>query len=152
MSISNGQKVDATNSNAAWMSRTSNTSTVGVVSLQNTTDPESGDEISNLQKSINLIFDTVGIDGEDDPGPTSYESDNYLVSGEDHKYNLERLDEALGAIDTDAFIPFDGSNEKQYLYIGHKDSDDSFRLIIDSGSLKIEKRISGSWITLQSLS
>ena len=50
MSVNDGQPVDAATTNAAFMSRTVDTSTIGVVSLNN---PSSGGTISNLQETVN---------------------------------------------------------------------------------------------------
>jgi len=52
MSISNGQKVDAANSNAAWISRTTDSNTTGKLDLENT-DAASGSSVINNQKSLN---------------------------------------------------------------------------------------------------
>jgi len=59
MSISDGQKVDALNSNAAWMSRTSDTNTLGKVDLENP-QPESGNSITNVQRELNSTNSYTG--------------------------------------------------------------------------------------------
>ena len=58
MSTSNGQAASAAIFNAAYVSRTSNTSTIGVLNLNNVT---SGDEVTNAQESINSNIANIDI-------------------------------------------------------------------------------------------
>jgi len=53
MSVSNNQAADATTFNNAFISRTKDSDTTGVVGLKNTSDPTSGAAITNAQKAIN---------------------------------------------------------------------------------------------------
>lgn len=57
--ISNGQAANETNFNNAFMSRTDDTGTVGIVELNNA-DAESGDAIENVQREINALSLAVG--------------------------------------------------------------------------------------------
>jgi hypothetical protein len=83
MSISDGQKVNAANSNTAWMSRTSDDNTVGKKDLQNT-DPASGSDILNIQKEHNSIASFAGkaTNTIENAKPT-YSSDAVGVANED---------------------------------------------------------------------
>lgn len=54
MSISNGQPVDAPNSNAAWISKTTDDTTVGKLNLANT-DTASGSTVTNSQREVNSL-------------------------------------------------------------------------------------------------
>jgi hypothetical protein len=95
MSVVNGQQANATVFNGAFMSRTSNTSTVGVVTLNNTSVPASGAQITNAQRYINELAAALGITGEGDASALVYTSNNYLVNGDTRKQSLERLDMAF---------------------------------------------------------
>jgi len=97
MSIQDGQPVDAFASNAAWMSRKVNTSTIGTVSLQNTSNPDSGATITNLQEGVNNLFDQTGMTGEADPNRKVYTSTNVISDGENLKEAIEAVDAYLGA-------------------------------------------------------
>ncbi len=92
MSVADGQNVNAAVSNAAWMSRTVDTSTIGVVTLNNTATAESGALITNAQRAINETFDAVGMTGEGDATRKNYSSNNILTNGEDHKVSLGKVD------------------------------------------------------------
>lgn len=50
--INDGQDVNASNSNAAWLAKNGNDTATGKITLSNA-DPVSGDSISNLQKTVN---------------------------------------------------------------------------------------------------
>ncbi len=98
MSVSNGQNANETTFNGAFMSRTADTSTTGVVNLNNTTDGDSGDEIANAQQFINEIADSDGTAGQDDADRKNYANNNYIVDGDSRKTAIERLDAALAII------------------------------------------------------
>lgn len=96
MSISDGEKVNAAASNAAWMSRKVDTDTLGVVGLQNTANPDSGSTITNTQRAINKSFDTSGITDEADATAKTYSSTNYVANGDDRKVAIGKLDAQVG--------------------------------------------------------
>ncbi len=98
MSVSNGQDADETTFNDAFLSRTVDSDTIGVVGLANTVDPNSGDAIVNIQRAVNELFEADGTDGEGDASRTNYASNFYLVDGDSRKIGLERLDAALRAV------------------------------------------------------
>jgi hypothetical protein len=80
------------------MSRTSNTSTTGVVDLNNTTDVNSGAQVTNAQRAINELFDADGTSGIGDANRKEYSSNNYVVDGDSRKQAIQRLDLAAGAL------------------------------------------------------
>lgn len=96
MSINDGQPVDASASNAAWMSRKVNTGTVGTVTLQNTSDPDSGATITNLQEGTNNLFDQTGMTGEADANRKIYSSNVVITDGSNLKEAIEEIDAYLG--------------------------------------------------------
>ncbi len=53
MSVSNGQLANQTTFNNAFLSRTVNTSTIGKVDLLNTSGPNSGENVLNVQQHLN---------------------------------------------------------------------------------------------------
>lgn len=76
MSISDGQKVNAANSNAAWVSRTSDSNTVGKLDLENTDSGVSGGTITNAQREHNSIASYTGKSTNAVPGAVpTYSSD-----------------------------------------------------------------------------
>jgi hypothetical protein len=89
MSVSDGQLVNAAVTNAAFMSRTQDTSTTGKVALQN---GSSGGTLLNAQQDINDIFDTVGISGENDANAKVYSSNEVIANGDDRKVAIEKID------------------------------------------------------------
>jgi hypothetical protein len=97
MSVSDGQPVDAAVVNAAFISRTQDTSTVGKLALQNP-EPESGPAISNPQRAINEAFDVSGIAGLGDPNAKNYSSTNVVSNGMNRKEAIEALDAEVGSI------------------------------------------------------
>ena len=92
MSVSDGQNVNAAVSNAAWMSRTVDTSTIGVVTLNNTATAESGALITNAQRAINETFDAVGMTGEGDATRKNYSSQKVVTNGDSHKVAIGKID------------------------------------------------------------
>ena len=57
--IQDGQRVNQTNSNAAWLAKNGDDSTVGRIDLNNA-QAVSGSSITNLQRNINSIFSFLG--------------------------------------------------------------------------------------------
>lgn len=100
MSVSNGNAASANTFNNAFMSRTTNTSTTGVVDLNNTTDVNSGAQVTNTQRAINELFDADGTGGIGDANRKQYSSNNYVVDGDSRKEAIQRLDVAAGDLAT----------------------------------------------------
>jgi hypothetical protein len=115
MSVSNGQKANATNFNNAFLSRTTNSDTTGVVGLNNTSDPNSGDQVVNTQRAINETFDAVGMTGEGDGNRNNYASNNFVVDGDSRKVAIERLDTQLATTNTTASDALTEANDLRTL-------------------------------------
>lgn len=96
MSVSNGQAASSSTFNNAFLSRTANSDTTGVVGLNNTTDVNSGAQVTNAQRAINELFDADGTAGEGDANRKQYSSNNYVVDGDSRKEAIQRLDVAAG--------------------------------------------------------
>ena len=94
MSINNGQPVDSPNSNAAFVSKTTNSDIIGIPSLKNN-NVGSGPHVNNPQKAINKSFDTVGIVDENDAAAKTYANNNVILDGDSHKTCIEKLDVAI---------------------------------------------------------
>lgn len=92
MAIIDGQDVNASVTNAAFVSRTDDTNTVGVLALENTTDPDSGASVDNTQQAINETFDAVGMTGIDDATRKNYSSNNVVANGDSHKTAIGKVD------------------------------------------------------------
>ena len=110
MSVSDGQKVNASVTNAAFMSRLVDTSTIGTVALQNITDVNSGNLITNLQQLVNEIRDTTGVTAEGDATRKIYSSNNVVTDGDDRKVAIGKLD---GTFDTTTGHSHDGVDSAQ---------------------------------------
>lgn len=130
MSVSNGQIANAATFNGAFLSRTTNTSTVGTVTLNNTSDVNSGSQIINLQRSVNEVFNAVGMTGEADPNRNIYGSNNVITDGQDRKQAISALD---ATFDINSGHDHDGSNSKSLS-------------ALDLSDINIYK---AEWITLQ---
>jgi hypothetical protein len=98
MSVTNGQLANQTIFNAAFMSRNSDTSTTGVVDLDNSSDPDSGAQVENAQQAINETFDALGMTGIDDANRKVYSSHEIIASGDDRKVAIGKLDAALAVL------------------------------------------------------
>lgn len=82
--INNGDPVEASVVNAAFVSRTSNTTVQSIISLSNSI---SGPSVINLQGSINKIFDTIGTN-ESDSTNKNYGGAPILTNGSSYKQCL----------------------------------------------------------------
>jgi hypothetical protein len=91
MSLVPGQPVKASVTNAAYLSRKTDSDTIAVVSFKNISNPYSGPFVTNIQRVANETMDTVGLT-EGDVDRKVYSVNNILVNGENHKQGLERLD------------------------------------------------------------
>lgn len=95
MSVSNGQSGNATVFNAAYMSRTTNTSTTGTITLNEAV----ATSITDLQAFVaDEIADTVGFT-EGDPNRKNYSSNNLITNGDDHKVAIGKLDQGIQDVD-----------------------------------------------------
>lgn len=92
MSVVNGQPNSAEVLNPAFMSRTVDTSTTGTVTLNNSSDVNSGATVSNTQQAINETFDAVGMTGEGDATRNNYSSNQIVSDGDNRKEAIEKLD------------------------------------------------------------
>lgn len=97
MTVANGQPADETTFNSSFMSREADTSTVGVVALQNTINPNSGAVIANAQRYINEIAAAAGVSGEGDATANVYSSNNVVTDGDDYKTAIGKLDDATAS-------------------------------------------------------
>jgi hypothetical protein len=112
MSVNNGENVEASLVNSRYMSRTTNTSTTGVVALNNASDPNSGPSVSNTQRAINETFGTVGIAGVGDPNALNYSSEKVISDGDTHKEAIEKLDAEFSGTGGHAHSGVDGDGTK----------------------------------------
>lgn len=96
MSVSDGQNVNAAVSNAAWLSRLTDSDTVAIIGLLNTA-PASGASVLNLQQAINELFDSLDMTGIGDTTRNTYASNNVVTDGQGKKDAIGALD---GAFDT----------------------------------------------------
>jgi len=92
MSVSDGQDVNSTVTNAAYISRTTDSNTTGVVALENTSDGDSGASVENTQQAHNETFDAVGMTGIDDATRKNYSSNEVVTDGDDHKVAIGKID------------------------------------------------------------
>jgi hypothetical protein len=95
--INDGQRVNAANSNAAWLAKNGDDTAVGIVTLSNN-DPASGASVPNVQGAINNSKSFTGQTNTLDTTPT-YSSTNYATGS---------LETAIGAIDAQVKTNADG--------------------------------------------
>lgn len=110
MAIFDGQPVDAATVNAAFMSRTSDTSTNGKVTLENA----GSSDIDDAQKYINKIAESDGIINETDTTNLDYSSNNYVTDGDNRKVAIGKLDQATKVV-ADDLAAFEASTNSQLL-------------------------------------
>lgn len=89
--INDKQRVNALNSNAAWLAKNGDDATIGKISLENN-DVASGTHVDNLQKAINKIYEGLGTTGENDTTINNYSSSNYITNGDSRKVAIGKLD------------------------------------------------------------
>lgn len=90
--VNDGQKINASVTNSAFISRTSDSNTTGVVSLDNTSDVDSGASVPNTQQAHNETFDAVGMTGIDDTTRKDYSSNEVVTNGDSHKVAIGKVD------------------------------------------------------------
>jgi hypothetical protein len=93
LAVVNNAPVEATYTNSKLMSRTTDTSTTGKVSLENTSDVNSGAIVSNSQRAHNETFDAVGMTGIGDSNRNVYSSNEVITDGDDRKEAIGKLDQ-----------------------------------------------------------
>jgi hypothetical protein len=106
VSINDGQKVDAQNSNAAFVSKTTNSDIIGIPSLKNN-DLGSGAHVVNPQKAINKAFEGIGTTGENDTTINNYANNNFINDGDNRKVAIEKLDAQI-KLNSDDVTDIDG--------------------------------------------
>jgi hypothetical protein len=92
MSLIPGQPVKAVTDNAAFMSRLSNSDTVGIQGFKH---PSSGGDINNIQAYVNKLASILGDTTETGTGQLDYSSTNYIADNDTHKDAIEKLDAQL---------------------------------------------------------
>ncbi len=140
MPIADGQEANQTNFNATFMDRLGDTSTIGVVALENVTDVDSGTFITNLQQFINELKDQTGYTGEGDATSKTYSDNTIITNGDDFKTALGKLSEALNPDPTKskAVIFIQDSNSNQAVGPVEIDGDgSSINVAVDSGTNKV---------------
>lgn len=94
MAITDGQPVNASASNAAWISKDTDDTATGVLTLD---AAGSGDTIDNLQGSLNETMDACGLTGYQDPDANVYSSNNVVSNGDNRKIAIGKLDAEFDA-------------------------------------------------------
>lgn len=89
--VSNGQLANDITFNTAFMARNGDTSTTGVVDLNNVTDANSGPEITNTQRYINELAGVEGVAGIGDLTSTTYSDTSAVANGDTRKIAIGKL-------------------------------------------------------------
>jgi microcystin-dependent protein len=92
MSVVDGQRANQTTFNDAFVSKTDDSTSVGVLDLNNITDVNSGSRVTNVQRAINELFDAVGMTGIGDTTRKTYSSTHYVADGDSRKVAIGKLD------------------------------------------------------------
>jgi microcystin-dependent protein len=93
MSLVNGQKVNAAATNAAFVSKTTDSTTVGKLTLNKAAE---GSQVESVQKAVNKIYEGLGTTGQDDADINNYANNNVILDGDSRKVAIEKLDDAIG--------------------------------------------------------
>lgn len=88
MSVVDGQAVSAAVTNAAYMSRNSDTDTTGIVSLNNGL-PASGPAIANLQQAVNALGGAIANTNSDDQTVSNIININVAVQAYNQFFRLD---------------------------------------------------------------
>ena len=89
--IIDGQQVNATDSNAAWLAKNGDDTTIGRVSLSNTA-ADSGSNISNAQREFNSLASKMGVaTNEAKDALVSFTNNEGLTASESIKSRVEEL-------------------------------------------------------------
>lgn len=91
MTLVNGQLANQSTFNNAFVSRTSDTSAEGKISLENV----DSNIIADIQGYTNEIASVVGVTGEGDANKNNYATNNYVTDGQSRKAAIEALDANL---------------------------------------------------------
>lgn len=112
MSVTNGQIANQTTFNNAFVSKTavSGNDATGIIGLNNTTDPNSGNQIFNTQRYQNEIADADGVASEGDANRKVYSSNNVVANGDNRKVAIGKLD---AEFDISTGHDHNGVNSKQ---------------------------------------
>lgn len=95
MTVANGQPANQTTFNNGLVSKTNVAGTnvvTGIIALNNTTDPNSGNPIVNTQRLQNELADADGVVGEGDATSKMYSSNNVVTDGDNRKVAIGKLD------------------------------------------------------------
>lgn len=90
MGISDGQPVDASNSNAAWIDKNADDITTGILGLENVAAP-SGAFITNIQRVANRLMTATGVDEASADGTTYGAPALTIDDGDNHETALTKL-------------------------------------------------------------
>lgn len=85
--------------NDTFLDKTIDDATIGVFSLNNITNVDSGSFIANAQRYINEIADSDGTLGEGDATRKIYSSNNFIADGDNRKVTIGKLDTQLKITD-----------------------------------------------------
>jgi hypothetical protein len=91
MSVANGQPVNAAVTNAAFVSKTTDSTVVSKVTLNKL---GSGSAVDDTQNTINKLLDVIGTT-EVDATPNDYANSNFITDGDNRKVAIEKLDAQL---------------------------------------------------------
>jgi len=108
LSVNNGQPGNQTTFNSAFLSRTTNSNTIGKIDLENV----STTSLVDLQRIINELLDQQGLDNQaaTDANAKVYSSNNVVSNGDDQKVSIGKLD---GEFDVSTGHSHDGIGSSQ---------------------------------------
>ena len=89
MSLSDNQRVNAAVTNAAFLSKKTDSTTVALLGLNK---PSEGAQVLSAQKAINKAFEGIGTTGETDATINNYANQNYITNGDNRKVAIGKLD------------------------------------------------------------
>lgn len=90
--VINGQYANQDTFNNAFLKKNADDETLNKISLRH---PASGADVESPQAAINKLFEGIGATGETDATINDYNSNNYILDGDNRKEAIEKLDQEL---------------------------------------------------------
>ncbi|HEY9705636.1 MAG TPA: hypothetical protein V6C58_24570 [Allocoleopsis sp.] len=94
MSVQNGQNVNAAVTNAAFVSKTTDSTSTAKLTLNKASE---GAQVESVQKAVNKIYEGLGTTGQDDATINDYANSNFIADGDSRKVAIEKLDAQAAA-------------------------------------------------------
>lgn len=107
MAIVDGNPISAAYTNSRLASKQVDNTLEGVQTLDNSSDPNSGATITNIQQRMNELASEIGRDGDGAGTNDDYSSNNVVTNGQDRRAAIGALDTKFANISIDELTDVD---------------------------------------------